>query len=68
MHIYNENGALYPGVEDIHVFNEEYVNTRVKVKGDGLKTIVLLGELGDLEEKIQDLELEIEVEANKNIL
>lgn len=65
-YIYDENGALYSGVEDIHVFNEEYVNTRVKVKGDGLKTIVLLGELGDLEEKIQDLELKIEVEANKN--
>lgn len=65
-HIYDENGALYTDVGDIHVFNEEYVNTRVKVKDDGLKTIVLLGELGDVEEKIQDTELKIEVETKKN--
>lgn len=65
-YIYDENGALYPDMGDIHIFNEDYVNERVKVKEDGLKTIVLLGELGDLEEKIQDTELKIEAETKKN--
>jgi wobble nucleotide-excising tRNase len=64
--IYDENGALYSEKDSIHVFNEDYVNARVKVKDDGLKTIVLLGELGDLEDKIQDTELRIEAETNKN--
>lgn len=65
-YIYDENGASYPDMGDIHIFNEDYVNERVKVKEDGLKTIVLLGELGDLEEKIQDTELKIEAETKKN--
>ena len=64
--IYDENGSLYSEMDSIHVFNEEYVNARVKVKDDGLKTIVLLGELGDLEDKIQDTELKIEAETKKN--
>lgn len=65
-YIYDENGVLYPDMGDIHIFNEDYVNERVKVKDDGLKTIVLLGELGDIEEKIQDTELKIEAETKKN--
>lgn len=65
-YLYDENGASYSDVADIHIFNEDYVNERVKVKEDGLKTIVLLGELGDLEEKIQDTELKIEAETKKN--
>ena len=64
--IYDENGMVYLDTEDVHIFNEDYVNTRVKVKEDGLKNIVLLGELGDLEEKIHDTELKIEVETHKN--
>lgn len=65
-YIYDENGASYSDMADIHIFNEDYVNERVKVKEDGLKTIVLLGELGDLEEKIKDTELKIEAETKKN--
>lgn len=65
-YINDENGTAYADLEDIHVFNEDYINTRVKVKEDGLKTIVLLGELGDLEEKIQDTELAIEAETKQN--
>lgn len=64
--IYDENGSVYSEIDNIHVFNEDYVNARVKVKDDGLKTIVLLGELGNLEEKIQDTELRIEAETKKN--
>ncbi|WP_034469088.1 AAA family ATPase [Butyrivibrio sp. AE2005] len=64
--LYDDTGVAYSDTEDIHIFNEDYVNTRVKVKEDGLKTIVLLGELGELEEKIQDIELKIEAETQKN--
>lgn len=65
-YIYDENGIPYSDVDDIHIFNEDYINARVKIEEDGLKTIVLLGELGDLEEKIKDIELKIEVETKKN--
>lgn len=50
----------------IHVFNEEYINSRVKLREDGLNTIVLLGELGDLEDKILDLKLRLEAETKRN--
>ena len=65
-YVYDECGSVYSDMADIHIFNEDYVNERVKVKEDGLKTIVLLGELGGLEEKIQDTELIIEAETKKN--
>ncbi|WP_206282012.1 AAA family ATPase [Streptococcus sp. KCJ4932] len=65
-YVYDESGSVYSDMADIHIFNEDYVNERVKVKEDGLKTIVLLGELGGLEEKIQDTELIIEAETKKN--
>ena len=64
--IYDENGLPYSDINDIHIFNEDYVNKRVKVKDDGLKTIVLLGELGDLEDQIQDIKQKIEAEGKKN--
>lgn len=64
--IYDENGLVFSEMDSIHTFNEDYVNSRVKVKDDGLKSIVLLGELGDLEDKIQDTELKIEAETKKN--
>lgn len=34
---------------------------------DGLNSIVLLGELGKLEDKILDLQLRIEAETNRNV-
>ena len=39
----------------------------LKLRDNGLNAIVLLGELGDLEDKILDLELRIEAESNRNI-
>lgn len=50
----------------IHVFKEDYVSSRVKIRDDGLNAIILLGELGNLEDKILDLELRIEAESNRN--
>ena len=38
----------------------------MKIRDDGLNTIVLLGELGDLDDKILDLQPRIEAESNIN--
>ncbi len=64
--LYDQEDKVYTDVQSIHVFNEEYINSRVKLREDGLNTIVLLGEIGDLEEKILDLELRIEAESKRN--
>lgn len=47
-------------VSKIFVFNEEYINNNVKLKEDGLDTIVLLGAQVGLEEKIAQKETDIE--------
>lgn len=64
--LYDQEDRAYADVQSIHVFNEDYINSRVKLREDGLDTIVLLGELGDLEDKILDLELRIEAESTRN--
>lgn len=62
----DEEDMAFVDTQCIHVFNEDYVNSRVKLRDDGLNTIVLLGELGNLEDKILDLQLRIEAESNRN--
>lgn len=42
--------------DQIFVFNEEYINDRVKIKDDGLDTIILLGDAVDLEEKFKKID------------
>ena len=64
--LYDEEDSVFPDTKCIHVFNEDYVNSRVKIRDDGLNTIVLLGELGNLEDKILDLQLRTEAESNRN--
>lgn len=64
--LYNQEDNVYTEIEQIHVFNEDYINSRVKLREDGLNTIVLLGEMGNLEDKISDLELRIKAESKKN--
>lgn len=64
--LYDGENKAYSDIQSVHVFNEDYVNSRVKIREDGLNTIVLLGELGNLEDKILDLELRIEAESNRN--
>ncbi|MBP3604458.1 MAG: AAA family ATPase [Lachnospiraceae bacterium] len=46
----------------VHVFNEDYINNRVKICSDGLNAIVLLGELGEIEENIKKVKTEIHKE------
>ena len=63
--LYDQDNNMFTDIERIHVFNEEYINSRVKIREDGLNTIVLLGELGDLEDKILDLQLRLEAENKR---
>ena len=62
----DEEDTVFGDTQCIHVFNEDYVSSRVKIRDDGLNTIILLGELGNLEDKILDLELRIEAESCRN--
>lgn len=64
--LYDQEDSVFTDTQCIHVFDEDYVNSRVKIRDDGLNTIVLLGELGNLEDKILDLQLRIEAESNRN--
>lgn len=64
--LFDQEDIAFADTQCIHVFNEDYVSSRVKIRNDGLNTIVLLGELGNLEDKILDLELRIEAESNRN--
>lgn len=64
--LYDGENMAYSDIQSVHVFNEDYMKSRVKIREDGLNTIVLLGELGNLEDKILDLELRIEAESNRN--
>lgn len=38
---------------NIFVFNEEYVNSKVKIKDNGLDAIVLLGDMANIDKKLQ---------------
>ena len=64
--LFDDKGNVYKDNQSVFVFNEDYVNSRVKIREDGLKSIVLLGELGNLEDKILDLQLRIEAESKRN--
>ena len=64
--VYDQEEAKFLDTQCIHVFNEDYINTCVKIRQDGLNAIVLLGELGNLEDKILDIRLKIEAESTIN--
>lgn len=40
--------------ERVYIFNEEYIDRKVRLKEDGLDTVVMLGETGDLEDKLEE--------------
>lgn len=46
-------------LQHIFVFNEDYTQQNVRLRSDGLNTIVMLGEQGDLEEKIKTAESDL---------
>lgn len=58
--IYDENDNECTDTKFIHVFNEDYITSNVKIHEDGLNSIVLLGELGDIEEQIAQCKNTIE--------
>ena len=41
---------------NIFVFNEEYVNSKVKIKDNGLDAIVLLGDVANIDRKLEKIE------------
>lgn len=45
-------------VDNIFVFNEEYVDNNLKIKQDGLNTIVILGAQNDVDKQINQIENE----------
>ena len=40
--VYDQNNSAYTDIQCIHIFNEDYINSRVRIQDDGLNTIVLL--------------------------
>lgn len=51
--------------KNVFVFDEEYVNSKVKIQESGLGTIVMLGDLVDLSEQLDTANKELEL-ASKN--
>lgn len=48
-----------PSTQIVQVFNETFVDERVKVRADGIDTVVLFGEQAELQEQIDDARREI---------
>lgn len=44
--------------KNVFVFNEDFIEKSVRIRGEGLKTIVMLGSQVDIEQKINDAEKE----------
>lgn len=57
----NNNGSMS---DNIFVFNEDFVEKNVKVKEDGLETIVMFGEQAELEKEIESINHQI-IEKNE---
>ncbi|MCD7121893.1 AAA family ATPase [Limosilactobacillus albertensis] len=45
-------------VDNIFVFNEDYINDNLKIKQDGLSTIVILGDQNDVDKQIKQIKKE----------
>ena len=60
--LYDQDDNEMVDTSNVHVFNEDYINSRVKICNDGLNAIVLLGELGEIEENINKAKDEINKE------
>ena len=44
--------------KSIYVFDEDYINQKIKIKGDKLESIIMLGEQADIDDNIHELEAE----------
>lgn len=49
----------------IHVYNENYINSNLRLQDDGLDTIVMLGEQLELDDTIQQLKKEYDVNESE---
>lgn len=45
---------------NIFVFNEEFINKNISISGDGLSTIIMLGEQNDVEKEIVDCKTKLD--------
>ena len=50
---------------NIFVFNEEYVNSKVKIKDNGLDATVLFGDVANIDRKLEKIENIIEIRAQR---
>ena len=57
--LFDENGNIVSNTDNIYVFNERYINEKVKIKEDGLETILLMGDLVGIEEEIEKVKSRI---------
>ena len=53
--LFDENGDVLVDLDNVFVFNEDYVNEKVKICKDGIDTIVLLGDLAGIDDKIDEV-------------
>lgn len=60
----NEISITEEMAKNIFVFNEEYIEKNIKLKEDGLGTIVMFGEQPELNNEIEEIEKKI-IEINK---
>lgn len=44
---------------NIFVFNEDFINKNISISGDGLSTIIMLGEQNDVEKEIDDCKVKL---------
>lgn len=52
--------------KSIYVFDEDYINQKIKIKGDKLESIIMLGEQADIDDKIHKLNTEL-TNAEENL-
>lgn len=45
---------------NIFVFNEDFINKNISISGDGLSTIIMLGEQNDVEKEIADCKVKLD--------
>lgn len=46
--------------KSIYVFDEAYINNKIRIRSDGLDTIIMLGEQAEIDDQIQELSSELD--------
>lgn len=55
---YNNNELIREDEDKIYLYNEDFIDSNVKTSESGIKTIIMLGEQKELDDKIEKLEIE----------